>query len=122
MATVRDLDPDTVIGPQELEEIAQDVFRMVRRARATRESRLFVNQSLQQLVQEVFAESEQPIEGDLESLWEFAKEHSEAMLEAIRPFRSFFNTNGLLPDDVSSFSLLTYVLVKGVQSGAFRQN
>jgi len=122
MASVRSLSPEAEVDATELEEITQDVFRMVRRARATRESRIFVKRSLQQVVQVVHDHSEEPLSPDLESLWEFAREHSEPMLEATRSFASFFNTNGLLPDDVSPWSLLAYVLVQGVQSGAFRQN
>lgn len=122
MASVRSLSPEADVDASELEEIAQDVFRMVRRARATRESRIFTKRALQQIVQVIHDQSEEPVSPDLESLWEFSRQHSQPILEATRPFSSFFNTNGLLPDEVSPWSLLAYLLVKGVESGAFRQN
>ncbi|MFB6344299.1 MAG: hypothetical protein ABEK50_00800 [bacterium] len=118
MPSVRSIKHDTDMSSADANEVEQDITRIIRRARATKKSHMFLKRSIMNL-----AESLETVDLDeltFESAWNWVQDHSDEAYSCIEPFTGFFYSHGLLPGEVSEHALMAYVIKKGIDSGAFQ--
>lgn len=118
MTSVRSVQIDDDISHSDAVEISKDIRRMIRRARASKYSQMFIRKAVENLIPLLREQLENLEEAEFEDLRATAAQHREEALQAIRPFTGFFQANGLLPtDEVTPDAHLLFILVQVEQMG-----
>lgn len=124
LSTVTTLKATDEITRQDAEDMSQDVYRMLRRARywirqdyAIKRSRPLVRRSAQNLAELLDELMDDEDETTFEACWKALAEHHDRTLEAVAPFVDFFYSHGLLPDEVTEDALVIYVMIQGEKQG-----
>jgi ribosome-binding ATPase YchF (GTP1/OBG family) len=117
MPSVRDIKLDGEISQADAGDVSQDIKRMVRRARATKRGRMYLNKSVERLSKLLNQQTRRLEDVNFEDLINVVNNHEEEAFQAINPFTSFFYSDGLLPGEVSENALMLFVIHRAVEDG-----
>ena len=117
MVSVRELQLSDELSSADLDDVSQDIKRMIRRARASKRARLYLNNSVEQLSTLLNQQTQMMDDVSLDDLLTVIDNHREEAFQAINPFVSFFYSDGLLPGEVSENALMLYVLNQCLETG-----